>query len=664
MAPAREPPVGLLELPDEILQNILLDLPSSSVIACVKTCKRFAAASNFAQLWKKLCLHRYRYWQHPPNSSGVSGWKHFLQQRKADDCDFQRLFESAIRNQTGRITNLETIGRSMYNAKDYLLHQFDTPPDADDYLARTYWASQLLGSVERHAAVAEWMDVFLRHKTQDLDYPLERLFGALDMFIADRPPESLNELGLHLDNITQHFVDDLHPALSCNTKSTRGTEPYTIRKLATRLTHFLSRHELTGINTQHHSYRNLQNNLITVALCQKHHPSLPLVSCVIYCSIARRLGLRAHLCNFPFHIICRISAPEGLEIDNPEDFQRLRVSFKDFPMTSKDLDEMRKDPLEEAREVAGHEYVYVDPFNTVCDIPESDLLEELSHVPTHRMNPAQLRQHFLTPSLPTNFLLRTANNISNALNRGYRSQYSTAMSEVDSAFIPDHILPNLRPVTIDPNRALYCALMLDVIFSDIIPEGPEAFRHEFFVQHLSHQLDRFILDQPWLESLIEWLSPRFIRGAGTVAVMRERLETTKLDYQHVPRPKCRHQRSIESGEVLQDPKYTIGTLFHHARYNYQGVIVGWDRVCQASEAWIAHMGVDGLAGGRGQVFYNVVSADETMRYVAEENINATIADDRFLPHENLMRMAGRWFKRWEVGQKKFVSNVRESYPDD
>ena len=35
----------------------------------------------------------------------------------------------------------------------------------------------------------------------------------------------------------------------------------------------------------------------------------------------------------------------------------------------------------------------------------------------------------------------------------------------------------------------------------------------------------------------------------------------------------------------------------HARYNYRGVIMGWDPSCAASEAWCRRMGVDRLAGG-------------------------------------------------------------------
>jgi F-box protein 21 len=52
--------------------------------------------------------------------------------------------------------------------------------------------------------------------------------------------------------------------------------------------------------------------------------------------------------------------------------------------------------------------------------------------------------------------------------------------------------------------------------------------------------------------------------------------------------------------------------------------------------------------------------DKSTRYVAEENIE--------ILHESppvvLMEMAGRYFKRWDDEEKKFVSNIVDDYPDD
>lgn len=34
------------------------------------------------------------------------------------------------------------------------------------------------------------------------------------------------------------------------------------------------------------------------------------------------------------------------------------------------------------------------------------------------------------------------------------------------------------------------------------------------------------------------------------------------------------------------------------------------------------------------------------------------------PPEALMQMAGRYFKRWDSDERKFVSNIRDEYPED
>lgn len=52
--------------------------------------------------------------------------------------------------------------------------------------------------------------------------------------------------------------------------------------------------------------------------------------------------------------------------------------------------------------------------------------------------------------------------------------------------------------------------------------------------------------------------------------------------------------------------YKVGSVFRHRRYGYEGMIVGWDTRCEKDEAWISHMGVDQLPGGKEQSFYHVV----------------------------------------------------------
>lgn len=50
-----------------------------------------------------------------------------------------------------------------------------------------------------------------------------------------------------------------------------------------------------------------------------------------------------------------------------------------------------------------------------------------------------------------------------------------------------------------------------------------------------------------------------------------------------------------------------------------------------------------------------------IRYIVEENIEIIRPET---PPEDLMGLAGRYFKRWDGSERVFVSNVRDEYPDD
>ena len=52
--------------------------------------------------------------------------------------------------------------------------------------------------------------------------------------------------------------------------------------------------------------------------------------------------------------------------------------------------------------------------------------------------------------------------------------------------------------------------------------------------------------------------------------------------------------------------------------------------------------------------------DRSVRYVAEENIE--IIDRK--PSPKLMALAGQHFKRWDGTAMRFISNIKDEYPDD
>ena len=52
--------------------------------------------------------------------------------------------------------------------------------------------------------------------------------------------------------------------------------------------------------------------------------------------------------------------------------------------------------------------------------------------------------------------------------------------------------------------------------------------------------------------------------------------------------------------------------------------------------------------------------DRSVRYVAEENIEIVTCD----PDPELMTLAGQHFLRWDEITKRFVSNIKDEYPDE
>ncbi|RPB21501.1 YccV-like-domain-containing protein [Terfezia boudieri ATCC MYA-4762] len=132
-------------------------------------------------------------------------------------------------------------------------------------------------------------------------------------------------------------------------------------------------------------------------------------------------------------------------------------------------------------------------------------------------------------------------------------------------------------------------------------------------------------------------------------------------------PKRAMRRYDQTLQRHPDPRYHIGTLFRHRRYHYEAVITGWTRSCSTSENWIRTMDVDTLKRGRHQPFYNVFVADGSSRYVAEDNI-VEIRSPKGGGVLGGFLCVGKWFRRFEERNRdmggRFVSNLKEEYPDD
>ncbi|KAF3927219.1 hypothetical protein ABW20_dc0105856 [Dactylellina cionopaga] len=117
-------------------------------------------------------------------------------------------------------------------------------------------------------------------------------------------------------------------------------------------------------------------------------------------------------------------------------------------------------------------------------------------------------------------------------------------------------------------------------------------------------------------------------------------------------------RKAKRRSLPENSSFRIGTIFQHKRYGYQAVITGWT-------INMTYEGVDAeeaeLQKGLMQPFYRVMVDDLSVRYVAQENIleHHPKAASR-LGHIS----AGRYFKRFNVLEGRFVSNMKEEYPED
>ncbi|KAI9724633.1 MAG: hypothetical protein M1828_003657 [Chrysothrix sp. TS-e1954] len=659
-----------LDLPDEILQSVLSFVPVQGLTQCTSTCQRLSRLLEYPTLWRQKCKDSYRHWDrrheftnrlNRPATS--TDWKALLKIRMQQDRVMQADLDSAISTQVGRLGRLSNIIHRGYDSKDILIANIDeTSFDAEDVLARKYWSGETLGAVERSAALNEWQQL-----REDPEYPLERVLGAMELFIVNRPVMSLDELSAHFDKLAGMFRAE-HPDLSYKSA----------RQKANDLNAFLRLYNLTGVNEE--DYGRLQNNCISVALCSVGHPSLPLISCVIFCCIAKRIGLKAEPCNFPMHVCCIVTPPHGLDLDG-FDISTDAASMVDQTRTT----------------------LYVDPF-AGSNLSINELSARLSFYGI----PSDQRAHCFEPCSTIDLLCRTANNIRRFL-RETGFAYENCLLLPD-AFGPDSAAPQDYRL-VNPWRANYGASMVTLLFgsfyntsmtdfnrNDRFMEMMQAHQalngmHKGFEMHFKYTdcdiIEKYLLPIFSTSQRNELAMPgqeehrvvaKMLRDVreedlGPTAIRRRKQSQATVD-----EPETLQQMTWpNSGTTWNSPSdddgtvaYRVGTLFQHKRYRYYGAICGWNKTCQQSQEWMRRMNVQSLPRGSTQAFYHVVADDESERYVAEENIEPVkiprlayeAAEIPHHPQFGLLRIAGRYFRRWDEIKNTFVSNVREGWPDD
>lgn len=82
-----------------------------------------------------------------------------------------------------------------------------------------------------------------------------------------------------------------------------------------------------------------------------------------------------------------------------------------------------------------------------------------------------------------------------------------------------------------------------------------------------------------------------------------------------------HSSEVRSRELGDEVDYYVGQVFRHKKFDYYGVIVGWDRECIAPENWKKQNLGSKWQKMQKQPFYSVLTNKGDTRYVAQENID-------------------------------------------
>ncbi|XP_069816848.1 F-box only protein 21 isoform X1 [Dendropsophus ebraccatus] len=90
--------------------------------------------------------------------------------------------------------------------------------------------------------------------------------------------------------------------------------------------------------------------------------------------------------------------------------------------------------------------------------------------------------------------------------------------------------------------------------------------------------------------------------------------------EHIERRKEDSGPNVKLRSSEKDVCYTVGLIVRHRRYDYRGVIFGWDPVCMMPPDWIENLSVHQLPQGANQPFYSILLDDGSCSYVAQENL--------------------------------------------
>ncbi|KAH8903896.1 hypothetical protein BR93DRAFT_931005 [Coniochaeta sp. PMI_546] len=615
------------EFGDELLLHIFADVPPEDNLRSLQlVCKKFYRVANDQTIWKRNCCTSFRYWQdehwfHDKVAKEKSDvdWKEVWLRRKRTEAHISRLFDGILETKIGRLERFRDICQYGYDAKDFLLEQVHTLEDAEDVLARRYFGMMILDSLHRGMAVEVWSRL---HDTERAP-SLEQAFGAFDMFVLHDQPQDLDYIERWFDETADKF---------------RATQEewdhMSTRAKALALVRWLRIQGFQGIQKET-DYRNFRNCMIGHAISDPEHPSLPLVSSAIFCSVATRVGLDAACCNAPIHVHAVVSSPAGLDLDgNPR------------PDT---------DPVDK---------MYLDPYTSAQEIRHEDLERRRAAYIAAAPGVDHPSSSFFDGAPVRTLVERMTTNL--------KSSYTVAKRLPDES----HAALNLKALRAgDPETnmelCLYSVLWAQLLSAPLSGAewdvGLDFFLNRFALQYSE---DHWIVEK--------YLAPVYDRFVG----QPQQAARHRVGWENV-REILKMLRNLDKRQPALSRRYTqeihervlykIGQVFRHRRYGYVGIINGWAAAGLASlptphyvppeEGEESQGEWHGTSWrGSGNTYYTCLRPNCDRLRLAQDTIEI-ITDPSLIPQQ-LFFLAGKFFKRFDPETCTFVSNIKEFYPDD
>ncbi|SPQ25838.1 47cb8961-1e19-4e5d-82f0-57f1d26499a2 [Thermothielavioides terrestris] len=451
--------------------------------------------------------------------------------------------------------------------------------------------------------------------------------AGFDMFVLHDREQDIDYVVRTLDSLAEEFRAE-HPAF----------EDLSTRAKALTLLRWLRAKNLTGMDRPEINYRNLRNCFLGHALSEEDHPSLPLISSAIFTCIAERLGMTAFCLAFPSHVHAAVYAPPGKDLDGND---------------TEDEDGERK-------------RMCLDPYGSDHEVTLSDLRLKLVD-----FGWTQGIEDFLRPTPVPIIIQRMAQNI--------KATHDTILNLADNP---------IRAAEMKRLRSGYPGLNLDAavyasMWAELVMKQTSS-RH--WDSNLVPFLQKFALS--WSEDV--WIVKKYLAPLYNKFVASQNLPRQRTGWHNV-NDIIRMLENIDNRlpevnrryteEITARVHYKIGQVFRHRRYGYIGIINGWAAM-GCTTLPMPHYLDAAEAEEEGDVIDPTLSVRETNMgplrtyytgltsrrstvdrlRVAQENV-VIVTDPSLIPDE-LFFVAGKFFRRFDRETCTFVSNIRESYPDD